>query len=206
MGAGGRIVILNGAPRSGKSSIVAAIQESFDGAWHNLGVDRAMRTTPAELLPGIGLRPGGERPDLEEYVQQQFAALYESVAALCEQGGNVVVDVGHHDSYTRSLGTLRAAAERLEGLPAWLIGVMCPLDVVMHRRDSDSDAGYLGTTDQGTVQEQVRRWQIEVHRPGIYDAVVVASELTPNACAEAIAHRLLTAPTALSRIANATTA
>ena len=35
----GQIVILNGAPRSGKSSIVQAIQENLDGVWINLGVD-----------------------------------------------------------------------------------------------------------------------------------------------------------------------
>ena len=34
----GQIVILNGTPRSGKSSIAAAIQASFDGVWMNLGV------------------------------------------------------------------------------------------------------------------------------------------------------------------------
>jgi hypothetical protein len=32
----GQVVILNGAPRSGKSSIVAAIQEGFPGVWTNL--------------------------------------------------------------------------------------------------------------------------------------------------------------------------
>jgi chloramphenicol 3-O phosphotransferase len=35
----GRIVVLNGTPRSGKSSIVAVIQETFEGPWMNLGVD-----------------------------------------------------------------------------------------------------------------------------------------------------------------------
>ena len=33
----GQIIILNGAPRSGKSSIVTVIQETFDGVWLNLG-------------------------------------------------------------------------------------------------------------------------------------------------------------------------
>ncbi|MCU0502603.1 MAG: chloramphenicol phosphotransferase, partial [Anaerolineae bacterium] len=60
----GQIIILNGVPRSGKSSIAAAIQQTFDGVWMNLGVDRFMQMTPARYLPGIGLRPGGERPDL----------------------------------------------------------------------------------------------------------------------------------------------
>ena len=59
----GQIVILNGAPRSGKSSIVAVIQETFDGPWMNLGVDTYVRqVTPNQYRPGIGLRPGGERP------------------------------------------------------------------------------------------------------------------------------------------------
>ena len=63
----GQIVVLNGAPRSGKSSIAAAIQATFDGVWMNLGVDVfARHVTPPRCQPGIGLRPGGERPDLEE--------------------------------------------------------------------------------------------------------------------------------------------
>jgi chloramphenicol 3-O-phosphotransferase len=42
----GQLVILNGPPRSGKSSIAAAIQNSFEGVWMNLGVDRFMAMTP----------------------------------------------------------------------------------------------------------------------------------------------------------------
>jgi chloramphenicol 3-O-phosphotransferase len=49
---------LNGAPRAGKSSIVAAIQDAFDGPWMNLGVDQARQITPPRYQPGIGLRPG----------------------------------------------------------------------------------------------------------------------------------------------------
>ena len=64
----GRIVVLNGVPRSGKSSIVAAIQARFDGAWMNIGLDRFKAMTPDRFQPGIGLRPGGERPDLEPLV------------------------------------------------------------------------------------------------------------------------------------------
>ena len=64
----GQIVILNGAPRFGKSSIATAIQNVFDGVWMNLGVDRFMSMTPERYQPGIGLRPGGERPDLEPLI------------------------------------------------------------------------------------------------------------------------------------------
>lgn len=42
----GQIVILNGAPRSGKSSIARAVQSTFEEPWINLGVDGVMRATP----------------------------------------------------------------------------------------------------------------------------------------------------------------
>lgn len=61
----GQIVILNGAPRSGKSSIATVIQETFDGLWMNLGVDGFVRhVTPSKHRPGIGLRPGEEGHEL----------------------------------------------------------------------------------------------------------------------------------------------
>ena len=113
----GQIVVLNGAPRSGKSSIVRAVQERFDGPWMNLGVDVFVRgVTPERYRPGIGLRPGGERPDLEPLLPIFYAALYESVAAHSRLGLDVVVDVGHHDAYSQPLGILPDVAARLDGL------------------------------------------------------------------------------------------
>ena len=130
----GQIVVLNGTPRSGKSSIAVAIQNTFDGVWLNLGVDRFMEMTPERYHPGIGLRPGGERPDLEPIVISLYAAMYEAIAAHSRQGLNVVVDVGHHDSYSVPRGILSDCAGRLSGLPAWFVGVRCPIEVVMERR------------------------------------------------------------------------
>src|ERR1700730_13686543 len=77
----GKIVILNGTPRSGKSSIAAVIQNTFEGVWMNLGVDRFMQMTPERYQPGIGLRPGGERPDLEPLVVILYGAMYEAIRA-----------------------------------------------------------------------------------------------------------------------------
>jgi chloramphenicol 3-O phosphotransferase len=110
-----QIVILNGAPRSGKSSIAKAIQDQFDGPWMNLGVDAYNAMTPERYLPGIGLRPGGERPDLENIVPFLYAALYESIAVHVGLGLNVVADFGHHDFYSQPLGILADCARRLEG-------------------------------------------------------------------------------------------
>src|SRR5438105_2567566 len=64
----GRIIVLNGAPRSGKSSIVAAIQDSFpDGPWMNLGLDVFRpHVTPAECAAAIGRRVADASPSAFE--------------------------------------------------------------------------------------------------------------------------------------------
>jgi len=187
-----QIVVLNGSPRSGKSSIVAAIQEMFDGVWMNLGVDRFMQMTPARYLPGIGLRPGGERPDLEPIVVTMYAAMYESIAAHSRLGLNVVVDVGHHDAYSVPRGILPDCARRLNGLPALFVGVRCPLDAIMERRRA---SGYLaGDSPDGSLPAPVLRWEREVHIPGIYDLEVDTSVQSPSECAAAIRERLERGP------------
>lgn len=204
----GQIVILNGAPRSGKSSIAAAIQSLFDGPWMNLGVDASVdAVTPERYRPGIGLRPGGERPDLEELIPRLYAALYESVAAHSRLGLDVVVDVGHHDSYSRPLHILPDCARRLAGLPVLFVGVHCPVEVIMDRRNR-GQAGREGYYAVGTkdvvVPAPVQRWQDEVHRPGIYDLEIDTSRFDPAECAALIRQKLNEhdeSPSAFSRLA-----
>lgn len=183
----GQIVVLNGAPRSGKSSIAGAIQQTFDGLWMNLGADWFKRMTPVRYQPGIGLRPGGERPDLEPLVVVLYGTMYDAIAAHSRQGLNVVVDVGHHDSYSVPRGILYDSARRLAGLPVLFVGVRCPLEVIMERRRRTWG---VDTSDVDAVPLPVRRWQEAVHEPGIYDLEIDTSQLSPEACAEIIQERL----------------
>src|SRR5699024_7003227 len=78
----GRIIILNGPPRSGKSTIAAKIQEEFDGLWINFGVDHMMKMIPNRYQPSIGLRPGGERPDLESHIEKLYLGMYNAIASF----------------------------------------------------------------------------------------------------------------------------
>ena len=202
----GFVVVLNGAPRSGKSTIARAIQESFQGTWMNLGVDAFCQgVLPEELRPGIGLRPGGERPDLEDHLPVLFDALYGSVVALSRLGLHVVVDVGHHDDYSRPLGILTRVAEGLADRPAYFIGVRCPVDVVMQRRDA-AEVGredrYARSGPGGAVPDPVLRWQRAVHNPGVYDIEVDTSVQSARECAVAIRNRMDQGPpTAFSELA-----
>ncbi|MBW2416248.1 MAG: chloramphenicol phosphotransferase [Deltaproteobacteria bacterium] len=196
----GQIVILNGAPRAGKSSIVRVIQETFEGVWMNLGVDVFARAvTPKRLQPGVGLRPGpgpqrgGDNPDLEPLVPTLYAALYESIAAHGRLGLNVVSDGGHHGAIHP--GTLPACARRLAGLPVLFVGVRCPIGEIMRRRnEAGPGRGYAVGTEDEPVPPPVALWQEEVHKPGIYDLEVDTSQSSPEECAARIRARLADGP------------
>ncbi len=195
----GQIVVLNGAPRSGKSTLAKAIQDTGPGIWVNLGVDAWMLATSEHLRPGIGLRPGGERPDLEAAVAALYAELYESIAANAHLGMSVAVDVGHHESYSRPLGVLADCARRLAGLPVLWVGVRCSLDVIWQRRARSWNQPLESANAE--LRAAVERWQQSVHAHGAYDLEVDTSTMAPRECAEVIAARLAEGPgTAFARL------
>ncbi len=186
----GQIVLLNGAPRSGKSSIVMAIQGSLDGDWINLGVDATKGMTPQDRQPGIGLRPGGERPDLEPFIERSYLALYDSIAAHSRAGLNIAADVGHHESYAGLKNVFASCLQRLSGLPVLIVGVLCPIELILERR---RDTGWEDHTRSDSVPDPIIRWQRLVHDPGIYDLEVDTSRLSPDQCSERI-EQCLTSP------------
>jgi chloramphenicol 3-O phosphotransferase len=180
----GTIVLLNGAPRSGKSSIARAMQARLDGVWINLGVDAAMAAQPASIQPGIGLRPGGERPDLEPMIGQLYGALFDSIAAYARSGVNVVSDLGIHDAYSQPLGVLGNAVQRLAGLPVLLVGVKAPIETIMARRNADPQGGHYAAGD--VVPAPVLLWQDAPHAHGVYDLEIDTSVTLPDEAAELI--------------------
>lgn len=202
----GRIVILNGAPRAGKSSIAAAIRQSIPGQWVTLGVDlQSEHVIPADLRPGIGLRPGGERPDLEPTVERLFRALYRSIHAYAQEGFDVVADVGHHDEYATIAGILPKCARLLAGLDVLFVGVFAPLETILARRaiDQPGREGQYLKADDGEIPAAILRWQDGVHAHGIYDLTLDTETLTPSDCAARIARALAehSRPTAFERLA-----
>jgi chloramphenicol 3-O phosphotransferase len=155
---------------------------------------------PDLYQPGIGLRPGGERPDLEPLVALLYRGLYGSIAVHSRLGLSVVADVGHHDGYSVPRAILFTCARELQGLPAWFVGVHCPLEVILQRR---RDTWPESLRADGTVPPAVHRWQDAVHVPGIYDLEVDTSRLSPQECADEIYQHLQSGPppTAFPRLA-----
>jgi chloramphenicol 3-O phosphotransferase len=185
----GRVVILNGAPRAGKSTLAAAIQATFPGTWLNLGVDGSRAMTPRALQPGIGLRPGERDHPAAAFVPILYAALWESVAALARLGLNVVVDVGLYD-----VAIAADAASRLDGIPVLFVGVQCNVETILQRRRAAGSQTYVVAAEGEPVPEPVLRWQEEVHAHWTYDLEVDTSVHTPDECAGEIRARLAESP------------
>ena len=190
-GTTGRNVILNGTPRSGTSSLARAMQLNLAGHWLNPGVDTFMGSLPPDLMPGIGLRPGGERPDLEPQVAKLYDLLFATIALHAAHGFNCVVDLGMHDDYSTSLHILDRAAAALGPLNALLVGVDCALDEIMRRRNADPQGHYLGGD---TPPPPVLRWQGAVHAGKEYDLRLDMGVLTSEAGVERIAALLASPP------------
>ncbi len=185
----GVLVVLNGAPRSGKSSIASEIQATFPGIWLNLGVDAwSQGVQPARIMPGIGLRPGEKNMEIEALLPRLYLGLYQSAAAHCQLGFNVVMDLGHHDSYSESLGILPACAAVACGVCSFLVGVTCPIDEIVHRRRAGASEGraYESAEPGEEVPRPVLLWQEEVHNPGIYDLILDAGKYPASRCAKEI--------------------
>lgn len=181
----GRILILNGAPRAGKTSLARAVQAGLPGQWINWGVDAFNAALPAALMPGIGLRPGGERPDLEPQMRRLYAAFFDAMAVLARQDFDVVADLGLHADYAGPFDPMDELARALSGLAVTLVGVDCALDVIMARRNADPRGG-LYAAGPG-IPPPVRRWQEAVHAHKNYAIRLDMGVLTPEAGAALLA-------------------
>jgi chloramphenicol 3-O phosphotransferase len=204
----GQIILLHGSPRSGKSSILQVIQDTFDGPWMNLGFDAFIfHVRPGHYLPGgkyFALGPhyweddettNDKRHVLGSHAVALIAGMYESIAVHSRLGFNVVADVVHPDVSHRQI--LQDGIQRLEGLPVLFVGVRCPLETNVERRNiGQAGRGRIyGTSSDGEPIPRIALWwDREIHVQKIYDLEVDTSLLSPEACAEMIRNHLDTGP------------
>ena len=172
------IVVLNGTSSAGKTSLAKALQRRWDGPLLAVGIDTVVFALPGRWLnpphwhevfvytgSGDALRitagPVGDR---------LVAGLHRSVAALADQGFDVVVD-----HVLLSPSWVADAAGAFGDRPALSVGVRCPLAEVV-RREIARAARTLG---QARAQFDV------VHAYTGYDLEVDTSLADPDTCAAA---------------------
>ena len=168
----GTIIVINGTSSSGKTSILRAIQEQFPAPYLDAGIDKFIWMLPKRYLD----RPLwdevlGRAVEAGDLGHQLFGGMHRAIAALAQQGLNVVAD-----HVLVEPAWVRDCAENFAGLPAWLVGLRCPLEVLEARERSRRDR----TLGQARAQFE------KVHAHGIYDLELDTAQLTPQECAARI--------------------
>ncbi len=172
----GTIIILNGTSSSGKTSIVHALQEILDEPYLDAGIDKFIWMLPGRYL---------DRPLWDEVLGRAtqagpvghtlMAGMHQAIEALCRAGNNVIAD-----HVLVEPGWLRECIRLFSELPAFFVGVRCPLEVLEQREKERRNR----TWGQAKAQFGV------VHAHGMYDLEVDTSISSPEECAQQIKARI----------------
>ena len=182
----GTIIFINGTSSSGKTSIVHALQDLLTEPYLEAGIDKFIFMLPGRYLDrplwddvlGLAEKAGAAGHDLAR-------GMHRAIASLSIAGCNVIADhVLVEPAWAQD------CAELFAELPAYLIGVQCPLEVLEQRERLRKNR----TLGQAKLQFPV------IHKYCIYDLEVDTSLLSPESCARQIQARLSAPPQALRRM------
>ena len=165
----GKVIVLNGASSSGKTSILNQLQGLFVEPYLNLGIDKFIWMLPKRYLDrplwddvlGLATESGAMGSRL-------FSSMHKVIQLLSLEGMNVVAD--HVMVEPEWVGE---CARLFSPLPAYFVGVQCPLEVLIQREFARKDR----TLGQAEAQFPL------VHKDMIYDLVVDTSLLSIEECA-----------------------
>ncbi len=169
----GKIILLNGTSSAGKTSILKELQRILPEPYLDAGIDKFIWMLPPRYLD----RPLwddvlGRAVEAGAMGHQLFSGMHHALAELSKAGLNVVAD---HVLVEPAWVTECAAL--LRDLPAYLIGIRCPLQVV-EQRERDRRDRTLG---------QARAQFERVHQFCVYDFEVDTSTANVEESAQQIA-------------------
>jgi chloramphenicol 3-O phosphotransferase len=189
----GTIVILNGAPSVGKSTIQAAFQEVMAEPYLALGVDTfLMSMLPNRLFTGDFLqrhRPAEGVDGLHGYYEIESSdqpvykfefgpaarnlvrGMHHAFAALASERNNLVINYILYDP-----AWLVDLVDALYGYRVYFVGLRAPLEVI-EQREKNRDTSPSG---------HARAYYSTVHKHGEYDLILDTAQLTPEQAAQTL--------------------
>jgi len=181
----GRLILINGTSSSGKTTLIRRLQSILPDLWLEMGIDRFAYALPGRVLgeptwPQLFryVRPDGRSDgpftiETTELGHRFIAGMHATAAALAETGLNVIVD-----HVLLEEAWLDDCFQRWAGYDVLVVGVRCPLEVILQRELERQDR----TLGQAEAQlAVVHRWADR------YDVEVDTSVLTPDDAAARIA-------------------
>ena len=190
------LIVLNGASSAGKTLTGQALVKQLGGQTVQTGFDDILeRAQP--FGPEGGLGNALQRAvkiawfNFSDGRLRLFKQLHRDVVSLHQSGRNVIVETAFMDP--RALQDAALCFAPINGL---FVGMKPPLAV----------SEQWEATRQDRPTGQARRHYAFIHSHNTYDLVLDSSQMTPDACASAIMHRLAEAPpTAFQTLTKAAT-
>lgn len=176
----GKIILLNGTSSAGKTSILKELQRILPEPYLDAGIDKFIWMLPSRYLDrplwdevlGLAIEAG-------EMGHRLVSGMHHSLAALSRTGLNVIAD-----HVLVEPAWVNECAQLLSGLPAYLIGIRCPLEIVEERERSRRDRTL------GQARAQFER----VHQFCVYDLEVDTAASSVEESAQQIAAFLQSNP------------
>jgi chloramphenicol 3-O phosphotransferase len=163
----GRIILLNGASSSGKSSIGRALQEVLPDPWFLFPVDSLGAMRSSDHTGGV------DDGEIDALLRQTRMGYHRAVAGLASVGNDVVMDYPLSEPWR-----LADLLKVLDGFDVTLVDVRCS-PAELDRRERAR-----GDRPAGLARSQ----QVFVHDDR--DIVVDSTNATPEGCARTIATEL----------------
>lgn len=161
----GRIILLNGASSSGKSSLARALQARIETPFWHISIDHLR---DSGVLPSARIRSG--EFDWRRMREAFFLGFERSLLAYAEAGNDLIVE-----HIMESEAWLRRLAAILSGQDVFFVGVHCALEE-LERRERQRGDRPLG---------DARRDYFRIHSYCRYD-VEVDGMAEPQANADAV--------------------
>ena len=168
----GRVILLNGASSSGKSSIGRALLAVLPDPWFLMPVDTisGMRSTVhARALAEV---------EAQETLRRTRRGYHRAVAALASVGNDVIMDYPLSEPWR-----LDDLLDVLDGYEVTLVEIRCSPEELDRREKSRGDR-LIGLASSQTT----------VFAHGAFDIAVDTTSTAPEACAMTIANALSTVP------------
>lgn len=182
----GHVILLNGTPSSGKTTLVRALHETLEPAhWY-----RSLDDFNKGYLPKVWDKARGpwSSPEGRAFFHRMIRGYLLSVRAMAQVGHPVVTEAVILP-VTRDL-----YLDSLVGLEVYLFGVRCPLAVAQERERARTDRN-LGVP----IELDVPEFEL-VHSHGDYDAEVDTSVASVEDSVATFIDALSRPPTAFARL------
>jgi chloramphenicol 3-O phosphotransferase len=178
----GKVILLNGASSSGKSSVAAAVQAEIEEPFWHVSIDKLRDTG---VLPLDRIRRGDFAwPSLRETF---FEGFHRSLPAFADAGNNLIVE-----HIVETPAWMARLVQLLKHLDVFFVGLHCPVEELERREAARGDR---------PIGDALKDFET-VHRHTIYDLEL--DTLEPAAVTAALlidAWRRRSRPNAFDRLA-----